>query len=309
MADVDVKLISPDRTWTWRTSQPSVVVAFPVSPENECPVALFLHGFVQMPTWYRTMLKSIARKGVIVVAVQLYTTLHGLLRIVNEQEEAKRAEVVIEWIFSEASDTTSLRGTINQQIPFHNSLTIVAHSRGAAALMNMVLRPTNANKPTLKALLLLDPVGSIDVLDQRPELPQEMVIFGCRNGVAPSQSSDVYWTKLSGAGYRPLFIELEHFGHLDFLDEGMKSVGNWFAGWFVSSDRNENRRISSRNKISELIGIYVTAVCTGGTAEGASSKVRTELDPFEDTLGMRVREFLASPARSSNQLDGLQPAI
>ncbi|KAJ8904408.1 hypothetical protein NDN08_000926 [Rhodosorus marinus] len=308
MAEVGVQLIDVDRRWTWQTSQPSVVVAFPVLPEDKCPVALFMHGFVIMPNSYRTMFESIARKGIIVVAAQLYTFLDGLLSRVKVEEEATRAEEVIEWVFSEASGTNSLRGTINQKTPFPNGLTIIAHSRGAAAVMNMVLQPTRADKPTLKALLLLDPVGSIEALDRNPELPQEMVIFGCKKGTAPKQSSDVYWAKLLDAGYRPLFIELEHFGHLDFLDEGIKSLARWFAGLFLSSDRDTNRRNDSRNKISELIGIYITAVCGGESAEGVNEAVRTALTPIEDTLGMRIREAPPSLAPSSNELEGLRPA-
>lgn len=142
------------------------------------------------------------------------------------EKEAGRAEAAIDWIFSRDSGSNSLRGTIDEEFSFPNSLTVIAHSRGAAALMNMALQRTNTDEPTISAVVLLDPIGSIDVLDRNPQLPQDIVIFGCKRGIAENRASEVYWQKLVDAGYRPLFVELDYFGHVDFLDDG-KVNGKW----------------------------------------------------------------------------------
>mmetsp|Transcript_4204 Transcript_4204/g.17832 ORF Transcript_4204/g.17832 Transcript_4204/m.17832 type:complete len:312 (-) Transcript_4204:1210-2145(-) len=307
MEEADVRLIEIRRRWPWFTyhRQPSVVVAYPESPRDDCPVALFMHGFVQMPTGYKTMLRSIARKGIMVVAVHLYTTLRGLT--LSVKKEAGRAEEVIDWIFSTESGGNSLRGTIDENFSFPNSLTVIAHSRGAAALMNMALQRTNTNEPTIRAVVLLDPIGSIDVLDRNPKLPQDIVIFGCMRGIAEKEASEVYWQKLVSAGYRPLFVELDHFGHVDFLDDG-KVNGRSILRWSVPRDRDDRRRTDSRDKISELIGIYIAAVYREESAVEINTAVQTALTTVENDLGMRLRRVPPSPAPSSNVVHGLRPA-
>lgn len=88
MEEADVRLIEIRRRWPWFTyhRQPSVVVAYPESPRDECPVALFMHGFVQMPTGYKTMLRSIARKGIMVVAVHLYVVLQSMNQLTGKEK-------------------------------------------------------------------------------------------------------------------------------------------------------------------------------------------------------------------------------
>lgn len=170
-------------------------------------------------------------------------------------------------------------------------LVIGGHSRGAQAALMMVLSAAALGAPRVGAVVLLDIVEGVagsgkcllrEATDWGGLRGIPVLSIGCGLGAeglfpaAPEgRNFRAVWDEgLSRVGGRFFQVEVEGYGHLDFLDEGGGGVVGRVGGWIVKG--GEDRGVF-RDFVAQAVTSFCRASLRRGTDEGSgASDVQAE---------------------------------
>lgn len=233
------------------------LVVYPERAQTEAlPVLIMEHGFMLSHLDYQDILSQIAIEGFVILAPQNYAAGGVPFGQPSTDNEAKISAAAVKWFEPRLADL------IGQPVDF-SKIGIINHSRGGKVSWTML----RDKLIKAQAIAAIDPVdlpldGSARVTGGEFQVTIPSLLIGTGLGslgtlpCAPSSMGFPEFWKTVHQSPSWLFVAKD-FGHMDFMDEGMKCGLNCQLCAKAASDKS---KLNLRAWIASTVALFMRGI-------------------------------------------------